>query len=66
MNGGSPDPAPSPPAHGPIIRTIAMPGDANPSEDIFGGWLMTYMTSLPATSQLVTPGAGWRPWRSRR
>lgn len=43
MNGGSPDPAPSLPARGPVIRTIAMPGDANPSEDIFGGWLMADM-----------------------
>ncbi len=25
------------------IRTIAMPGDTNPSGDIFGGWLMSQM-----------------------
>lgn len=24
----------------PVIRTIAMPADTNPSGDIFGGWLM--------------------------
>ena len=25
----------------PVIRTIAMPADTNPSGDIFGGWLMS-------------------------
>ena len=27
----------------PAIRTIAMPADANPAGDIFGGWLMSQM-----------------------
>jgi acyl-CoA thioesterase YciA len=27
----------------PLIRTIAMPADTNPSGDIFGGWLMAQM-----------------------
>ncbi len=27
----------------PSLRTIAMPGDANPSGDIFGGWIMSQM-----------------------
>jgi acyl-CoA thioesterase YciA len=27
----------------PAIRTIAMPSDANPAGDIFGGWLMAQM-----------------------
>src|SRR5258708_36378201 len=27
----------------PVIRTIAMPADANPVGDIFGGWLMWQM-----------------------
>jgi acyl-CoA thioesterase YciA len=27
----------------PAIRTVAMPADANPSGDIFGGWLMSQM-----------------------
>ncbi|TCM74913.1 acyl-CoA thioesterase [Rhodovulum steppense] len=27
----------------PVIRTIAMPADTNPSGDIFGGWLMAQM-----------------------
>lgn len=31
------------PAGEPMIRTIAMPADANPSGDIFGGWLMAQM-----------------------
>jgi acyl-CoA thioesterase YciA len=30
--------------HGELsIRTVAMPGDANPSGDIFGGWLLSQM-----------------------
>ena len=32
-----------PPASMPMIRTIAMPADANASGDIFGGWLMSQM-----------------------
>jgi len=27
----------------PAIRTLAMPGDANPNGDIFGGWVMSQM-----------------------
>ncbi|MBR9865695.1 MAG: acyl-CoA thioesterase [Oceanospirillales bacterium] len=27
----------------PSLRTIAMPGDANPDGDIFGGWIMAQM-----------------------
>ena len=27
----------------PMIRTLAMPADANPNGDIFGGWLMSQM-----------------------
>jgi len=30
-------------AHGPALRTMAMPGDTNPSGDIFGGWLLSQM-----------------------
>jgi acyl-CoA thioesterase YciA len=33
----------------PVIRTIAMPADANPAGDIFGGWLMSQM-DLAASS----------------
>ncbi len=32
-----------PPAGMPMIRTIAMPADANPMGDIFGGWLLSQM-----------------------
>jgi acyl-CoA thioesterase YciA len=32
-----------PPACMPMIRTIAMPADANANGDIFGGWLMSQM-----------------------
>lgn len=42
---GAPPPAESPrqPRGEPAIRTIAMPADANPAGDIFGGWLMAQM-----------------------
>lgn len=33
----------TPPSDAPKLRTIAMPADANPSGDIFGGWLMGLM-----------------------
>jgi acyl-CoA thioesterase YciA len=36
------DPAPGPDRQ-PAIRVTAMPADANPSGDIFGGWLMAQM-----------------------
>jgi acyl-CoA thioesterase YciA len=33
----------APPTGQPAIRVTAMPGDANPYGDIFGGWLMAQM-----------------------
>ena len=33
----------------PQIRVIAMPADANPAGDIFGGWLMAHMDQAGAT-----------------
>ncbi len=33
----------APPDEPPLLRTIAMPADANPNGDIFGGWLMGLM-----------------------
>lgn len=33
----------SPPTSEPAIRMVAMPADANPSGDIFGGWIMSLM-----------------------
>ena len=41
-----PDPFPEDPFrknHAPSLRTVAMPADANPSGDIFGGWIMSQM-----------------------
>ena len=35
--------ATSAPPREPAVRTLAMPADANPSGDIFGGWLMSQM-----------------------
>ena len=35
--------ADTPPESAPAIRIIAMPADANPSGDIFGGWLLSQM-----------------------
>lgn len=32
-----------PPPTQPAVRTVAMPADANPAGDIFGGWLMSQM-----------------------
>lgn len=34
---------PVPPARAPTVRVVAMPADANPYGDIFGGWLMSQM-----------------------
>ncbi|MBV9489409.1 MAG: acyl-CoA thioesterase [Verrucomicrobia bacterium] len=34
----------------PLIRTIAMPADANPAGDIFGGWLMSQMDLAAANA----------------
>lgn len=41
--GGSSAGRQRPPETAPVIRTIAMPADTNPSGDIFGGWLMAQM-----------------------
>jgi acyl-CoA thioesterase YciA len=35
--------------HGPHLRTVAMPRDANPSGDIFGGWTVSQMDLAGAT-----------------
>ena len=42
----------------PAIRTVAMPRDANPAGDIFGGWLMAQMDL--AGSVVATRHAGGR------
>lgn len=41
----------SPPKDEPALRTLAMPADANPAGDIFGGWVLAQMDlagALPA------------------
>ncbi|MEX2407621.1 MAG: hypothetical protein WD489_00810, partial [Rhodovibrionaceae bacterium] len=35
--------ADSPPSGEPSLRTLAMPGAANPNGDIFGGWVLAQM-----------------------
>lgn len=37
------DAASAPPDREPALRTLAMPGDANPNGDIFGGWVLAQM-----------------------
>jgi acyl-CoA thioesterase YciA len=39
----------TPPQEAPQIRVIAMPADANPAGDIFGGWLMAHMDQAGAS-----------------
>jgi acyl-CoA thioesterase YciA len=48
----------APPDAAPLLRTTAMPADANPSGDIFGGWLMGLM-------DLAGGNAAWRRARGR-
>src|ERR1700704_703685 len=46
-----PDPAAaeSLPSSEPTLRAIAMPADANPAGDIFGGWLLSQMDLAGST-----------------
>ena len=53
----SADPAPEP-DQPPTIRVIAMPADANPYGDIFGGWLMGLMDA--AAGSVAARHAGGR------
>ncbi len=41
--------AQTPPEEAPVIRVVAMPADANPAGDIFGGWLMSWMDLAAGT-----------------
>jgi acyl-CoA thioesterase YciA len=43
MEAGMSDDTPEEPRGELALRTLAMPGDTNPSGDIFGGWLMGQM-----------------------
>ena len=45
-----------------MTRTLAMPADANPSGDIFGGWVLSQMDIAPGSAR----GAVSRPWRLKR
>ncbi len=49
------DQLPSPPG-GAHLRTIAMPRDANPSGDIFGGWTLSQMDLAGATFAVERAG----------
>ena len=42
----------TPPDRAPEVRVIAMPADANPGGDIFGGWLMAHMDQAGASVAL--------------
>ncbi|MBR0662025.1 acyl-CoA thioesterase [Neoroseomonas oryzicola] len=42
----------TPPEGAPQVRVIAMPADANPAGDIFGGWLMAHMDQAGASVAL--------------
>lgn len=42
----------APPDDPPQVRVIAMPADANPAGDIFGGWLMAHMDQAGASVAL--------------
>src|SRR3974390_3557252 len=44
-----PEHSPQPPDTEPALRAIAMPADANPSGDIFGGWLLSQMDLAGST-----------------
>jgi acyl-CoA thioesterase YciA len=47
----APDASPEPFPDGiPVVRTVAMPADTNPSGDIFGGWLMCQMDLAAGTA----------------
>ncbi len=46
----------SPPTIEPAIRMIAMPADANPSGDIFGGWIMSLMDMAGGTTAYQRAG----------
>src|SRR6202163_1470609 len=39
----------APPQSEPALRAIAMPADANPAGDIFGGWLLAQMDLAGST-----------------
>ncbi len=47
-------PSDHPPPGEPALRTLAMPADANPNGDVFGGWVLAQMDlagSVPAAAR---------------
>lgn len=50
------DRAEVPPAFEPALRAIAMPADANPNGDIFGGWLLSQMDLAGGTAAVRRAG----------
>lgn len=50
------DPREAPPAYEPALRAIAMPADANPNGDIFGGWLLSQMDLAGGTTAVRRAG----------
>ena len=46
----------APPGVVPSVRTIAMPADANPNGDIFGGWIMAQMDLAGGTHAFAVAG----------
>jgi acyl-CoA thioesterase YciA len=58
------NPTDSSPQCEPALRAIAMPADANPAGDIFGGWLLSQMDL--AGSTVATRRASRARYRRRR
>jgi acyl-CoA thioesterase YciA len=46
------------------VRVIAMPADANPNGDIFGGWLLAQMDLAGGSLATQRAQGDARPWRS--
>ena len=46
----------APPRAEPALRAIAMPADANPHGDIFGGWLLSQMDLAGGTAAACPSG----------
>jgi len=56
MSENASDEASTLPAFEPALRAIAMPADANPSGDIFGGWLLAQMDLAGGTTAVRRAG----------
>jgi acyl-CoA thioesterase YciA len=56
MSENASDETGTPPAFEPALRAIAMPADANPTGDIFGGWLLAQMDLAGGTTAVRRAG----------